>query len=142
MEDVVQVLESAQRLYEAECLQDSFYLVQTLISKKNLDILEKSLFLCAKICEAKSEFRLAIDYYSKTAKCINVYSLDDIHYRMAKCLIKLKSFREAEDVVILNTLMLKLSEIPEMSRSDAVWKLLATVYENLGQQKYLFMINN
>ena len=105
MDDAVQVLESAQRLYQAECYNDSFYLVQTLISMKHLDILEQALFLCATICEARCEYRLAIDYYSKTAKCINTYSLDDIHYRMAKCFIKLKSFREAEDAVIFNILI-------------------------------------
>lgn len=101
-----QVFESAQQLYEAQCFQDSFLLIQPLINNKQSDIMEQILFLAANICEARNEFRLAIDYYSKTIKCIHVYSLDDIHYRMAKCFIKLESFKEAENVVILNLLMI------------------------------------
>lgn len=101
MDDNTLVLKSAQKLYEAECWDDAYLLVQVLISRKKLDIMESALLLAARICEAKEEFLLAIDYYSATTKFINSCSLDDVYYRIANCHIKLKSFKEAEDAVII-----------------------------------------
>ena len=99
MDDVF-VLNSAQSLYDSGCIEDSYLLIETILSKKNISIMEQALFLAGKICEGKNEFRLAIDFYSKAIRLINKYSLDDINYRMAYCYAKLKCFKEAEETVI------------------------------------------
>lgn len=100
MDDNVQVLKAAQKLYDAKCLEDAYSLVQVLVSRKHIDTTEAALFLGGKICEASGDFRLAIDYYSQTTKFIHQCSLDDIHYRIAHCYIKLKLYKDAEDAVI------------------------------------------
>jgi tetratricopeptide (TPR) repeat protein len=101
MDDTIQVLKTAQKLYEAECWEDAYLLVKVLISRKHMENMGDALFLSAKICEAKNEYRLAIEYYSKATKFIHNCSLDDINYRIGCCYIKLKSFKEAGDAVII-----------------------------------------
>ena len=100
MDDTEQLLQSASRLYNSECYDDSFTLVEIIISKKNLSIKEKTLFLAAKICEARQEFKTAIDFYLQTIKFIHECSIDDINYRLAVCYFKLKCFKDAEEAVL------------------------------------------